>query len=323
MNQIDEKAAWLEERRTGITGTDIAAICGLNKYRNAFNVWKDKLGQEPPIPENDKMLWGRLQEDLIAQFYSTKHGVALIDPGRYTLMRHPEIPYVVGTPDRLFHDDKQLLEIKTGSARTSKEWGEQGTDSIPESYLIQVQWYLLLTGRTVGHVAVKLDSYDYREYKVDRNDKLISKLKSIAAEFWERCILNKESPKLSPAQQREVYSIIKDSGEIKQLTEPRDIQALREYAEYDRLEKEYEAKKIIARTAIENMIGEAAGVEGGGYKVSWKQPKARRDTDWEALARFLAESYHLSAIELNEHIANHTTEKQGSRVFRFSNPKED
>lgn len=35
---------WLEWRNKGIGGSDVATICGLNKYKSALELWMEKLG---------------------------------------------------------------------------------------------------------------------------------------------------------------------------------------------------------------------------------------------------------------------------------------
>ena len=47
--------AWLAARRSGIGGSDIAAICGLSPYQTPYDVWLDKLGQWETVARLD---WG-------------------------------------------------------------------------------------------------------------------------------------------------------------------------------------------------------------------------------------------------------------------------
>lgn len=41
------RAQWLELRRQGIGGSDVAAILGLSKWRTALEVWQDKTATAP------------------------------------------------------------------------------------------------------------------------------------------------------------------------------------------------------------------------------------------------------------------------------------
>ena len=60
MNQ-EQNTQWLKLRKTGISGTDVSAILGLNPFKTPFEVYQDKISDEIiPVEENEKMLWGKL-----------------------------------------------------------------------------------------------------------------------------------------------------------------------------------------------------------------------------------------------------------------------
>ena len=40
------REAWLKLRKTGIGGSDAAAICGLNPYASAIHIFQDKISDE-------------------------------------------------------------------------------------------------------------------------------------------------------------------------------------------------------------------------------------------------------------------------------------
>lgn len=39
------KNQWLEYRKQGIGGNDVAAVCGLSKYKSPMGLWLEKTGQ--------------------------------------------------------------------------------------------------------------------------------------------------------------------------------------------------------------------------------------------------------------------------------------
>jgi predicted phage-related endonuclease len=45
-----------EFRRTGIGGSDVAAVLGISRYKSAFQLWQEKTGQVQPedISEQDQ-----------------------------------------------------------------------------------------------------------------------------------------------------------------------------------------------------------------------------------------------------------------------------
>ena len=60
MNAVAERAAWLAERRSGIGGSDIAAILGLSPWKTAVDVWLDKTGQreDDTVGDAEAVRWG-------------------------------------------------------------------------------------------------------------------------------------------------------------------------------------------------------------------------------------------------------------------------
>ena len=59
-----ERIKWLEERKLGIGGTDVAKILGASKYGTELSVWLDKTGVSPDEEEdNFAMWWGRESEE--------------------------------------------------------------------------------------------------------------------------------------------------------------------------------------------------------------------------------------------------------------------
>lgn len=67
----EQRTAWLESRRTGIGGSDVAAVLGLNPWKTPLDVWNDKLG----ISEDKEMLWS-VRPDTAEKLSKVK----LIDP---------------------------------------------------------------------------------------------------------------------------------------------------------------------------------------------------------------------------------------------------
>jgi predicted phage-related endonuclease len=49
---------WLDYRRKGIGGSDIAAICGLSKWEKAIHVYLEKIGEAPETEMSEAAEWG-------------------------------------------------------------------------------------------------------------------------------------------------------------------------------------------------------------------------------------------------------------------------
>ena len=69
-----DKKEWLLCRKQGIGGSDAGAICGLNSYRTAMQVYLDKTSEEVEEIDNEAMLQGRDFEDYVARRFMKATG---------------------------------------------------------------------------------------------------------------------------------------------------------------------------------------------------------------------------------------------------------
>lgn len=173
---------WLEARRKGIGSSDAAAVCGLSPWRTPLHVYLDKLGLLPD-ETSEAMEWGLRLEPVISAAYAERVNhegyLTLAEP---PMAAHPNRPWMLASVDRMAGD--RIVELKT--ARTAEGWGEEGTDEIPEPYLIQVQHQMAVTQLDAADVAVLIGGSDFRVYTARRNEALIERLMEIEERFWRR-----------------------------------------------------------------------------------------------------------------------------------------
>ena len=152
MSVAEDLEGWLTYRRKGIGGTDIGAILGLSPWNSPLSIFLGKTGQNPPPkPTTQAMEWGTFLEPKIAADFRrdtntldllTGLDIATAFPGRasgwagHTIVQHASYDYLLGTPDGFAPRSRRGLEIKTAGFK-GDEWGVQGTDAIPEHYLVQ------------------------------------------------------------------------------------------------------------------------------------------------------------------------------------------
>lgn len=177
---MNDRQQWLADRRTGIGGSDVAAILGMSKWRTPLDVYLDKRGEAPERDDSEPMRWGRALEPLVRQEYADRTGrVVLAVP----MMRHPNYQWMIANVDGVADGDR-LLEVKT--ARTSMGWGEEGTDQVPADYLLQVQHYMIVTALPVADIAVLIGGSDFRIYEVRADAELQQSIIEAEGAFWER-----------------------------------------------------------------------------------------------------------------------------------------
>lgn len=176
MTQIREQ--WLKDRQSGIGGSDVAAILGISKWNTPLDVYKSKT-EEPVEKDSESMEWGRRLEPVIRQKYCDTVGMAVTVPDH--LIRSSEHPFMIANVDGI-RADGRIVEIKT--ARTGTDWGEEGTDEIPDYYRTQVQHYMTVTGAKVCDVAVLIGASDFRIYTVEDDPELAAMLIEEESKFW-------------------------------------------------------------------------------------------------------------------------------------------
>ena len=106
---------WLRLRKTGIGGSDAGAVCGVNEYRSAADVFFDKISAEvADIEDNEAMRQGRDFEDYVARRFEEQMGLKA-RRSNY-LSRSDEHPFMIADVDRLIVGENAGLEIKTCSS---------------------------------------------------------------------------------------------------------------------------------------------------------------------------------------------------------------
>lgn len=176
-----EKALWLEERRRGVGGSDIAAIMGLSPFKTAYQVYREKRKEVEDWSGNELTDWGKRMEPAIRQWYSDTTGRDVRLPDK--IMYHPQHPFMLASLDG-FTDDGRIVEIKT--ARSGKNWGDPETNQIPDYYAIQVHHYMTITGFQVADVPVSIAGGSPALYIVEADKEISEMIIEACAKFWER-----------------------------------------------------------------------------------------------------------------------------------------
>lgn len=284
------RSKWLADRRKGIGGSDIAAICGLSPYATPVQVFLEKTGQKEDKPFNAAMRWGIKLEPLVAQEYSerTGHRVQRVNK----MLVHPKHPWALAnidrgvinpqvsgtvrwTGERLTTD--RILECKTSNQYMAKLWGDDAdSDKVPDYYMAQCQWYLGITGTDYCDLAVLIGGSDYRQFELKRDDELFALMLGHAEAFWRKHVLENVPP--PPVSEADVVALWPRSKEKKTvIVGPSVASACHELAalklEMDLL-KEKEAK---LKTEVKTAFQDAEAITHGGQVLAtWKSSSSTR-----------------------------------------------
>lgn len=188
--QVSDREAWLNERKKGIGGSDVAAILGLSKWSTPYQVYADKRGEAEDRPGNVDMLIGTMLEPWLFDEYKRVEGADIQKIGE--ILYDKEYPFLFANVDGLRED--RVVEFKT--ARDDSEWGQPGTDQCPAAYVLQVQHYMRVADKPLCDIGVLFKSSRVPElviYRVERDDELLAMVVPKLVEFWQ-CVVDGVAP---------------------------------------------------------------------------------------------------------------------------------
>lgn len=261
-----DKKEWLRYRKRGIGGSDAGAVCGLNPYRTAMEVYHDKLSDETTDYDNEAMRQGRDFEDYVARRFMEATGKKV---RRANAMFYDEKhPFMLADVDRLVVGENAGLECKTASPYMADKWRDGG---IPVSYQIQCLHYMSVMGADVWYIAVLIYGREFKFYRIERDDAAIANLIQIERDFWEGHV----EKKVLPAPDGSKLADEAIAGYFRQ-SDARSIQLVG----FDgRLERRQELAGLIERMETEKRqidqelklyLGDAEAAWNDKYRVSWK-----------------------------------------------------
>lgn len=192
------RAQWLDLRRQGIGGSDLAGIMGMSSYATPVDIYLDKTWQtETETEESPVMRRGRILEPIVANEYRLRYPWEKIIESPDMLVSR-EWPFVAANLDGIIIIEGKtgVFEIKTVGF-PDDQWGYDGGDEedIPERVVCQVLHYLAVTGFTYAVVvALFVASWELRRYFIARKEAVIQDIVKIEDKFWNGNVIPQEPP---------------------------------------------------------------------------------------------------------------------------------
>ena len=261
-----DKKSWLRYRKRGIGGSDAGAVCGLNPYRTAIQVYYDKTSDEIEEIDNEAMRQGREFEDYVAGRFCEASGKKV---RRANAMYYDEKnPFMLADVDRMVVGENAGLECKTASPYMAEKW-EDG--KIPLSYQIQCHHYMSVCNTDAWYIAVLIYGKEFKYYRIERDEQVIADLIRIEKEFWRDHVMKRVMPdpdgsKTADAAIAERFKISRDitiplSGFDARLKRREELLSVMGHMEAEKRQIDQELKLY---------LGDAEMAENEHYRVSWK-----------------------------------------------------
>ena len=272
---MDEKQR--ELRRGLCTGTKVAAILGLSKWRTPYDVYAQAKKLVKPPEQSPAMLRGICLERGILDFFEEKKGVTL-ERDMGTLV-HPTDDWRGASPDGLYREDGGLFVVDAKTARERGDWGLAGSGDVPIDYALQLAWYASVVEAyyDIPVLGMKIICYfpwqdEISVFNLSRDEEAEDDLIEECRGWWWRHIISNVAPTLDHGRcsAEVVGQIERRSDDLSELNDS-DTIFLKELIALKKDIKRLETQKKAMENQLKAIIGPGVGVYGGGHRATWKQ----------------------------------------------------
>lgn len=267
-----------ELRRTGIGGSEIAAVLGESSFASPFDVWLAKT-QGWQQAETEDMRRGTYLEDGIARWYADSFGARVSE---LPTLRHAQSPIALCTPDRITETGK-LVSIKS-PRRGGDSWGPTGSDIVPPGYVLQLQWEHLVVS-SVRQLSTDMDlaalvDGELRVYWFTADHELQAWMLDYAERWWRTHVTGGVPPSIDGSSQVTDWlrsRFPRDTAPIRPAT-PREDVLMLELQHAEREAARWGGEEEALRNSLRQSIGDAGGIESPAGRVTWKADKNGKRT---------------------------------------------
>lgn len=208
---------WLAFRKSGIGGSDAAAILGISPFRTNVEVWEEKVGLKIPedISEEPQVKYGKESEDLLVQLFALDYPQFEVKTDKTTVYRRGFMfASLDGELKNKETGEEGIYEGKTSEIKNHlliDKWNKQ----IPDYYYAQILHYMLVTDRKFAYCKGQLKTKGSngeleiitRHYPFYRKD-LLQDLKYLylkEKEFWGYVERKERPPLILPKFERNTF----------------------------------------------------------------------------------------------------------------------
>lgn len=289
--------AQIEARKRGVFASESAVLLGLSQWSTPYKLAAQKLGKVPPPADCFRFRAGHAMESLLLYEAQEMIGREVhVDGETRWAKRHVDlgahldgyvddgdgilIPVEVKTvewrrkpteidlraidPEGLGVDARGF-EVLFDTDSSKHEWGEPGTDEIPDQYLVQVAHQMCVTDAPYAYVIAAFGYSDAQLYVVQRNPEIEDAIVD-AAEWFLGYLRKGECPPPTTAQDVTAVFPRPKLGTYRE-AEQADVEVLRRYVIASEIESAAKKAKEAARDLLFTAIGDAEGLTIGGKKA--------------------------------------------------------
>jgi len=265
---------WLEYRKLGIGGSDASIVCGINKYKSAIALWMEKKGLSKGDEAGEPAYWGNRLEALVREEFTLRTGIDVTPVNQ--ILQSEAHPFMLANLDGLCNHPEYgpcIFEAKTASAYLADEWD----DKIPDSYMLQIQHYMAVTGYRGAYIAVLIGGNTFKWQFIERDEEMIAMLIDLEKEFW-GCVQSDVPPALdgSDASAEFLSKQFPDSISLAVDLPDTALALIEQHDDSCAKIAQFTEQKQEAENLLKQMIGECELGGVGDRIVTWKTVSQER-----------------------------------------------
>lgn len=275
-----DRERWLRERKTGIGGSEIAAIFNKHPYLTPRQLWERKTGRAGEQDVTPFMERGRVLEPVAAELYAEKTGRKV---RRMALRRHPEHPFLLASVDRQIiagtgkdewlTDETAACELKVLGWRSFARIRKEG---LPEYIVLQGEMESLVTGYPFTSFGIlHPDSWRFLPFDVEADAGLQEMIINEAGEWWEQFVVQ-DVPPPEPDPERDL-GLPKIEGEFVRMDGNEEWRkAAADFREAKEMLDTAAAFEKDARERLKSLMPGVGAAEGAGVRCYLAEMDGRR-----------------------------------------------
>lgn len=278
---------WLAYRRTGIGGSDAAAVIGLNPYRSAIELYADKIGMMPEKEDTEAMRLGRDLEQYVADRFCEETGKKV---RRNNFMWcHDEHRCMIADVDREIVGENAGLECKT-----TQVWGGRVVmrGEIPLTYYTQCMHYMAIMGYDRMYLAVLIFGRGLLHFVIERDEDEIAALIAAETAFWRDYVEAGITPPPdgSESADKAVAALWGNKYEDSQIMLHEYEDDMRELVEINAAAKQIKKQADAVKQRLQSAMGKNIVGCSTRYQITWV-PQERSTVDTRMLYQKYPEAY--------------------------------
>jgi putative phage-type endonuclease len=262
---------WKNIRKLGLGGSDAGVATRCNKYSSWGKLYLEKTNKVPGFKGNAATDFGQKMEPIIREqvekliLFHEGNVVKVFEVlGTY---KSKEKPFMVANIDGLIEHPVHGfagLEIKTANSNQIPYWEN---NSVPTSYMAQIQHYMYVLGLNCFYVFFLLDgNIDFRF--VERNEDIIKDIIKNEELLWS-FILTDRPPPANEFDAESIGLFYKDAGKEYIETDISFNEKISEWISIKKEIKKLEEKKDILEEEFKQIINSNAGLKTNKFIINW------------------------------------------------------